>query len=80
MFVLNPILVVFNKVDITPPEQLEEAKKRIPEAHEMIAVEGVGVHEIMERAVDAVDLTSMEESVEEFLSEISKRDFHSIDE
>lgn len=80
MFVLNPILVVFNKVDITPPEQLEEAKKRMPEAHEMVAIEGVGVHEIMEQAIEAVDLTSMEESVKEFLSEISQRDFHSIDD
>ncbi|MHA1961745.1 MAG: NOG1 family protein [Candidatus Thorarchaeota archaeon] len=80
MFVLNPILVVLNKVDITPPEQLELARNRMPGAHEMIAVEGVGVYELMEQAVDAVDLTSIEESVEEFLSEISQRDFHSIDE
>ncbi len=56
MFPLNPILVVFNKVDITPPDRLEDARRRIPDAIEIVAAEGKGVSELIELALDAIDI------------------------
>lgn len=70
MFPLNPLLVTLNKVDITPPERLDAARSKVPDAYEMIAITGVGVEQLLNDAVDEVDLTSMEESVREYLSSL----------
>jgi nucleolar GTP-binding protein len=70
MFPLNPLLVVLNKVDITPPEQLGKARAEVPDAYEIIATTGEGVEKLMNDAVDEVDLKSMEESVKEYLSSL----------
>ncbi len=73
MFPINPLLIVLNKVDITPPEKLEEARRRLPGSHEIIAIEGTGVEKLMREAVEAVDLASLQESVDEYLESLSKR-------
>ncbi len=79
MFPLNPLLVVFNKIDITPPEQLEKARTRVPGAREIIATEGKGVHELIAQALEEVDLASVQESVDEFVASISRRESGSLD-
>jgi nucleolar GTP-binding protein len=73
MFAVNPLLVVLNKVDITPPDKLEAARERLPNSHEIIALEGVGVETLMKDAVEEVDLTSLQESVDDYLSSLSNR-------
>jgi len=73
-FPLNPLLVVFNKIDITPPEQLELARKKMPGAHEIVATEGKGVQELMNDALEEVDMTSLQESVDEFVALVSQRE------
>jgi len=73
-FPLNPLLVVLNKIDITPPEQLELARKKVPGAHEMIAIEGKGVQELMNDALEEVDLVSLQDSVDEFVAQVSQRE------
>jgi nucleolar GTP-binding protein len=72
MFPLNPLLIVLNKVDITPPEKLAIAKERLPGSHEIVAIEGTGLEKLMSDAVDEVDLTSLQESVDEYLSSLSE--------
>jgi nucleolar GTP-binding protein len=72
MFPVNPLLVVFNKVDITPPDRLEIAKARMPDAHEIIAIEGHGVTELMKIALEEVDLSSLQDSIDEYLSSLTK--------
>ncbi|MGD9395526.1 MAG: 50S ribosome-binding GTPase [Candidatus Thorarchaeota archaeon] len=72
MFPLNPLLIVLNKVDITPPEKLEAARKKLPERHEIIAIEGTGVEKLMRDAVEEVDLTSLQESVDDYLASLSE--------
>jgi 50S ribosomal subunit-associated GTPase HflX len=67
------LLIVLNKVDITPPEKLEEVRRRLPGSHEIIAIEGTGVEKLMREAVEAVDLASLQESVDEYLASLSKR-------
>ncbi|MFW9809484.1 MAG: NOG1 family protein [Candidatus Thorarchaeota archaeon] len=73
MFPLNPLLIVLNKVDITPPEKLEIARKKLPQSHEIVALEGVGVEKLIKEAVQEVDLVSLQESVDEYLSTLLKR-------
>jgi nucleolar GTP-binding protein len=72
MFPLNPILTVFNKVDITPPDRLEQAQKLLPEAHNIVATEGTGVDELMKLAVEEVDVISLQESVEEYVDSLTR--------
>jgi nucleolar GTP-binding protein len=72
MFPLNPILIVLNKVDITPPDKLEAARKKLPESHEIIAIDGTGVEKLMRDAVEEVDLKSMQESVDDYLASLSE--------
>ena len=74
MFPVNPLLVAFNKVDITPPDRLENARTRMPNAHEIIATEGQGVTELMKDALEEVDLSSLQEAVDEYLSSITERE------
>ena len=73
MFALNPLLIVLNKVDITPPEKLEIARKQLPDSHEIIAIEGVGIEKLMIDAVEEVDLAPLQESVDDYLSSLSDR-------
>ncbi len=73
MFALNPLLIVLNKVDITPPEKLEIARKQLPDCHEIIAIEGVGIEKLMRDAVEEVDLAPLQESVDDYLSSLSDR-------
>jgi len=79
MFPVSPILVVFNKVDITPPDRLEAARSKIQGAREIVASEGIGVQELMREAVDAVDLSSMQESVAKYLSALPQGETRSSD-
>jgi nucleolar GTP-binding protein len=72
MFPVNPLLVAFNKVDITPPERLEIARARIPTAHEIVATEGRGVAELIHLALEEVDLSSLEEDVDAYLSSLTE--------
>jgi nucleolar GTP-binding protein len=71
MFPMNPLLIVLNKIDITPPEKLASAREKLPERHEIIAIEGVGVEKLMRDAVEEVDLTPLQESVDDYLSSLS---------
>lgn len=73
MFAVNPLLIVLNKVDITPPDKLTAARERLPNCHEIVALEGIGVDKLMRDAVDEVDLVSLEESVDDYLSSLSNR-------
>ena len=72
MFPMNPLLIVLNKVDITQPEMLAAARKRLPESHEIVAVEGVGVEKLMRDAVEEVDLTPLQETVDDYLASLQK--------
>jgi len=72
MFAVSPMIVVFNKVDITPPEQLAAARSRVPGAREIVASEGLGVQDLMIEALDSVDLSSMKESVRKYLSALPR--------
>ena len=72
MFPVNPILIALNKIDIAPPDQLEKARAKFPDAYEIIAVEGKGLEEILKDAVDEVDLKPMQESVDEYLASLPR--------
>jgi nucleolar GTP-binding protein len=72
MFAMNPLLIVLNKVDITQPEMLAIAREKLPGSHEIVAIEGIGVEKLMKDAVEEVDLTPLQESVDDYLSSISK--------
>ncbi|MHA1952016.1 MAG: hypothetical protein ACW987_19390 [Candidatus Thorarchaeota archaeon] len=72
MFAVNPLLIVINKVDITPPEKLKLAREKLPDCHEIIAIEGVGVEKLMRDAVEEVDLVSLQDSVDDYLSTLSR--------
>ncbi|MHA1771400.1 MAG: NOG1 family protein [Candidatus Thorarchaeota archaeon] len=61
MFPLNPLFPVFNKVDITPPDRLDEARERIPDAIEVIALDGEGVENLIHLALDEIDFDDSEE-------------------
>jgi nucleolar GTP-binding protein len=73
MFAVNPLLIVLNKVDITPADKLEAARKKLPNSQEIVALEGVGVEKLMREAVEEVDLVSLQESVDDYLSSLSSR-------
>ncbi len=72
MFPMNPLLIAINKIDLTQPEKLAIAREKLPESHEIIAVEGVGVEKLMRDAVEEVDLTPLQETVDDYLASISK--------
>ncbi len=47
-----PKIVAINKIDISPPDKVKEAKKYFGEdAIEMVAIEGIGVKEALDRAL-----------------------------
>ncbi|NHI83586.1 MAG: hypothetical protein EAX81_04730 [Candidatus Thorarchaeota archaeon] len=72
MFPVNPVIVAFNKIDITPQEQLDTAREMIPDAHEIVAAEGIGIQQLMKEALDAIDLRSLEEAINDFKSSLSQ--------
>jgi nucleolar GTP-binding protein len=72
MFPMNPILIAINKVDLTQPEKLAAAREKLPESHEIIAIEGIGVEKLMRDAVEEVDLTPLQETVDDYLASLSK--------
>ncbi|MFW9962984.1 MAG: NOG1 family protein [Candidatus Sifarchaeia archaeon] len=72
MFPINPILIVLNKIDITPVEKLEEVRKKLPKCYEIIASEGIGVEKLIRNAVEEVDLTSLQESIDDYLASLSE--------
>lgn len=71
MFPLNPILIALNKIDITPDNQLEIARARLPNAYEIVAVDQIGVDRLLHDALEEVDLKSMKESVDDYLKTLS---------
>ncbi len=79
MFPLIPILIAFNKVDITFPEKLEEARKLVPNAYEISATSGTGVPELLQDAVDEVDLDSLQDSIAEHVASLKKRESNTSD-
>ena len=79
MFPIIPILIAFNKLDIAPPEKIEEAKKLVPDAYEIVATEGTGVSELLQDAVDEVDIESLQESIESHVASLTGRKPNSID-
>jgi nucleolar GTP-binding protein len=72
MFPLNPLLVALNKIDITPESQLKVARDRLPNAYEIIAVNRIGVDQLLEDALEEVDLKSTQESVHDYLKSLSR--------
>ncbi len=64
MFPIIPIFIAFNKLDIATPEKIEEAKKLVPDAYEIVATEGTGVPGLLEDAVAEVDIESLQDSIE----------------
>ena len=72
MFPTNPILIAINKVDLTEPEKLVAAREKLPGSHEIIAIEGIGVEKLMKDAVEEVDLTPLQETVDDYLASLSK--------
>jgi len=79
MFPIIPILVAFNKIDIAPPEKLEEARKAVPNAYEIVAIESKGVNELLEDAVEEVDLQTLQEEIDEHKELLSHREAQSLD-
>ncbi|MFW9919579.1 MAG: NOG1 family protein [Candidatus Thorarchaeota archaeon] len=73
MFPIIPILVAFNKIDITLPEKMVEARKMVPDAYEIVAVEGKGVDELLQDAVDEVDLKSLQDEIDEHVESLGQR-------
>jgi len=72
MFPLNPLLIALNKIDITPDKQLEIARARLPNAYEIVAVNQIGVDQLLQDALEEVDLKSMRESVADYLKALSR--------
>jgi len=72
MFPLVPMPVVFNKIDITPPDRLDIARERFPDAFEIVALQGIGVDKLLQTAVDEVDLKSAKESIDEYLASLDR--------
>ena len=79
MFPIIPILIAFNKVDISPPEKMTEARKAVPNAYEVVAVEGIGVDELIQDAVDEVDLISLQDEIAEHRESLGHRKPDSFD-
>ncbi|TXT56693.1 MAG: hypothetical protein BAJATHORv1_20286 [Candidatus Thorarchaeota archaeon] len=79
MFPLNPLLVIFNKVDITPPEQLRAAREKMPNAYEIVALDGTGVENLMHEAMDHIDLESLDDLVREYVGDLSRQRADSMD-
>jgi nucleolar GTP-binding protein len=72
MFPLNPLLIALNKIDITPDSQLEIARARLPNAYEIVAVNQTGVEQLLQDALEEVDLKPMQESVDDYLKSLSR--------
>ena len=79
MFPIIPILIAFNKIDISPPAKLEEARRAVPDAYEIIAIEGTGVDKLLEDAVEEVDLQSLQEEIQEHKDSLSQRETGAFD-
>ncbi len=79
MFPLVPICTALNKVDITPPEQLGAARERLPDVHEIVATEGLGVDELMRHAVEEADIPSVGDEIKEFISGLPRRHPDTVD-
>lgn len=73
MFPIIPILIAFNKIDIASPEQLAEARRTVPNAYEIVATDGVGVDELLQDAVEEVDLKSLQDEIDEHRAALRQR-------
>lgn len=71
MFPIIPILIAFNKLDIAPPEKIDEARKLVPDAYEIVATEGTGVSELLDEAIDEVDIESLQESIKRHVASLT---------
>jgi nucleolar GTP-binding protein len=72
MFPLTPILVVLNKIDITPKEQLEAARESLPDAYEIVAINQTGVEQLLQNVLEEIDLKPMREKIDEYLESLSR--------
>ncbi len=79
MFPIIPILIAFNKIDIAPDEKMVEAKNAVPDAYEIVATEGTGVDELLQDAVEEVDLKSLQDEIDEHVESLGKRKSDSFD-
>jgi nucleolar GTP-binding protein len=79
LFPVSPILVAFNKIDITPEDKLEEVRSRIEDAYEIVATEGIGVDALIEDAVELADIPEQEESIEDLIASVVRGDASSFD-
>jgi len=79
MFPIIPILIAFNKIDIAPDEKMVEAKNAVPDAYEIVATEGTGVDELLQDAVEEVDLKSLQDEIDEHVESLGKRKIDSFD-
>ena len=73
MFPIIPILIAFNKIDLASDEKMAEARKAVPDAYEIVATEGTGVDELLQDAVEEVDLKSLQDEIDEHVKSLSKR-------
>ncbi|MHA2423476.1 MAG: NOG1 family protein [Candidatus Thorarchaeota archaeon] len=73
MFPIIPILIAFNKLDIAPPEKIEEARKSVPDAYDIVATDGTGVSELLNDAVEEVDIESLQDSIETHRASLAGR-------
>ncbi|TFG08832.1 GTP-binding protein [Candidatus Thorarchaeota archaeon] len=73
MFPLSPIIIAFNKVDITPPDHLEIAREKLPGAIEIVATEGEGVDVLMKAALDEIDVEPMQQEIDEYLESLREK-------
>ncbi|MFW9907314.1 MAG: NOG1 family protein [Candidatus Thorarchaeota archaeon] len=73
MFPIIPILIVLNKIDIAPPEKLEDARRLLPNAYEIVATTTKGVDELLQDAIEEVDLESLQDSIERHVASLRDR-------
>ncbi len=79
MFPIIPILITLNKTDITPPDKLAEARRAVPNAYEINAIDGTGVDVLLQDAVEEVDLVSLQEEIDEHIGSLTGRESNTFD-
>ena len=51
----------------------------MPNAYEITAIDGIGVEELLQDAVDEVDLITLQEEIDEHVVSLGQRKFDSFD-
>ncbi len=79
LFPVTPILIAINKLDIVPPDKLQDVRRLVPDAYEIVASEGKGVDELLKDAVEEVDLKTLQETIDEHVASLSRKESDSSD-